>query len=77
METSLKTGFAQIFSCCPTNLSCPNFGGGCSRPRPPPPPARTPMFINQETPLMMKNMPDTFSIDDARLQISPFETVIL
>ena len=23
METSLKTRFAQIFSCCPTNLSCP------------------------------------------------------
>ena len=27
METSLKTGFAQIFSCCPKNLSCPKFGG--------------------------------------------------
>ena len=26
---------------------------------------------------MMKNMPDTFSINDACLQISPFETVIL
>ena len=25
METSLKTGFAQIFSCCPKNLRCPNF----------------------------------------------------
>ena len=37
METSLKTGFAQIFSCCPKNLSCPNFGGGCSPPRPPGP----------------------------------------
>ena len=35
METSLKTGFAQIFSCCPKNLSCPDFGGGCSPPRPP------------------------------------------
>ena len=32
METSLKTGFAQIFSRCPKNLSCPKFGG-----------ARTPM----------------------------------
>ena len=31
METSLKTSFAQIFSCCP------NFGGGCSPPRPPGP----------------------------------------
>ena len=29
MKTSLKTDFAQIFSCCPKNLSCPNFGG-CS-----------------------------------------------
>ena len=37
METSLKPGFAQIFSCCPKNLSCPNFGGGCSPPLPPGP----------------------------------------
>ena len=41
METSLKTGFAQIFSCCPKNLSCPNFGGAAA---PLAPPARTPMF---------------------------------
>ena len=27
METPLTTGFAQIFSCCPNNLSCPKFGG--------------------------------------------------
>ena len=36
METSLKPGFAQIFFCCPENLSCPKFGGGggdCSPPR--------------------------------------------
>ena len=37
MKTSLKAGFAQIFSCCPKNLSCPKFGGGCSPPRPPRP----------------------------------------
>ena len=37
METSLKTGFAQMFSCCPKNLSCPKFGGCCSPPRPPGP----------------------------------------
>ena len=36
METSLKTGFAQVFSCCPKNLSCPNFGGAAAplAPRP-------------------------------------------
>ena len=37
MKTSLKTGFAQIFSCFPKHLSCPKFGGGCSPPRPPGP----------------------------------------
>ena len=40
METSSKTGFAQIFSCCPKNLSYPNFGGAAA---PLAPPARTPM----------------------------------
>ena len=30
METSLKTGFAQIFSCCPKNLSRPKFGGAAA-----------------------------------------------
>ena len=40
METSLKTGFVQIFSCCPKKLSCPKFGGGCIPARPP---ASTPM----------------------------------
>ena len=36
METSLKTGFAQIFSCCPKKLSCPKFGAaaGPLAPRP-------------------------------------------
>ena len=43
METSLKTGFAQIFSCCPKNLSYPNFGGAAA---PLAPPARTPMALN-------------------------------
>ena len=32
--------FAQIFSCCPKNLSCPKFGGAAA---PLAPPARTPM----------------------------------
>ena len=40
METSLKTGFAQISSCCPKNLSCPKFEGAAA---PLAPPARTPM----------------------------------
>ena len=40
METSLKTGFAQIFSRYPKNLSCPKFGGAAA---PLAPPARTPM----------------------------------
>ena len=35
METSLKPGFAQIFSCYPKNPSCPKFGGGA--PLAPPP----------------------------------------
>ena len=43
METSLKTGFAQIFSCCPKNLSCPKFGGAAA---PLAPPARTPMYVH-------------------------------
>ena len=42
METSLKTGFAQIFSSCPKNLSCPKFGGAAA---PLAPPARTPMHL--------------------------------
>ena len=42
METSLKTGFAQIFSCCPKNLSCPKFGGAAAPPRPPGPYAYAP-----------------------------------
>ena len=41
METSLKTDFAQIFSHCPKNLSCPKFGGAAA---PLAPPARTPMY---------------------------------
>ena len=44
METSLKTDFAQIFSRCPKNLSCPKFGGAAA---PLAPPARTPMSITE------------------------------
>ena len=46
METSVKTGFAQIFSCCPKNRSCPNFGGAAA---PLAPPARTPMANMNKT----------------------------
>ena len=46
METSLKTGFAQSFSRCPKNLSCPKFGGAAA---PLAPPARTPMVPPRET----------------------------
>ena len=42
METSLKSGFAQIFSCCPKKLSCPKFGGAAALLAPP---ARTPMTL--------------------------------
>ena len=42
METSLKSGFAQIFSCCPQQLSCPKFGGAAALLAPP---ARTPMTL--------------------------------
>ena len=35
METSLKAGFAQIFSCCRKNLSCPKFGGAAASLTPP------------------------------------------
>ena len=44
MKTSLKAGFAQIFSCCPKNLSCPKFEGAAA---PLAPPARTPMSFTQ------------------------------
>ena len=45
METFLKTGFAQIFSCCPKKRICPKFGGAAA---PLAPPARTPMLIYGE-----------------------------
>ena len=44
METSLKTGFAQNFSRCPKNLSCPKIWGGDAAPLAPP--ARTPMILS-------------------------------
>ena len=46
METSLKTGFAQIFSCCPKKSELPKLWGGCSPPRPPGPYAYGSKFSN-------------------------------
>ena len=44
METSLKTGFAQIFSCCPPKSEFPKiWRGEAAAPLAPPPPASTPM----------------------------------
>ena len=37
METSLKNGFAQIFSCCPKKSELPKLWVGRSPPRPPGP----------------------------------------
>ena len=45
MKTSLKTGFAQIFSCCPQKMGAQKFGAGLQPPLPPiapPPPHRPP-----------------------------------
>ena len=53
METSLKTGFAQIFSRWPKNLSCPKFGGAAA---PLAPPARTPMVFNICKPCLRLNV---------------------
>ena len=37
METSLKTGFAQILSCCPKKSEWPEISGGLQPPSCPPP----------------------------------------
>ena len=38
MKTSLKTGFAQIFSCCPKKAELPKIWGGAAAPLAPPGP---------------------------------------
>ena len=48
MTTFLKAVFAQIFSCCPKNLSCPKFGGAAAPLAPPGPYAYGP----EEDPLL-------------------------
>ena len=45
METSLKTGFAQIFSSCPKKSELPKIWGGCSPPRPPGPYAYASFYV--------------------------------
>ena len=37
MQTSLKTGFAKIFSCCPKKSELPKIWGGLQPPSPPRP----------------------------------------
>ena len=46
METSLKTGFAQIFSCCP------KLGGGSSPPRAPGPYAYDSYYVFTPVPVV-------------------------
>ena len=49
MGASLKTGFAQIFSCCPKNLRCPKFGGAAAPLAPPGPYAYDLMYHPSST----------------------------
>ena len=72
METSLKTGFAQIFSCCPKNLSCPNFGGAAA------PLAPRPVRLCKQLSRCCINFPHelTYQIDGHSLARSMYSHVI-
>ena len=48
METSLTTGFAQIFSRCPKKSELPKIWGGGGVAAPLAPTARTPMAIGKQ-----------------------------
>ena len=61
MPTSLKTGFAQIFSCYPKNLGCPKFGGAAA---PLAPPARTPMHLIEVRDWAAANKTDVITISE-------------
>ena len=61
METSLKAGFAQIFSCCPKILSCPKFGGAAA---PLAPAARTPMGGRGRELSLSRSREENFSCRD-------------
>ena len=65
METSSKTGFAQIFSRCPKNLSCPKFGGAAV---PLAPPARTPMAAEIRFAQLKEEKPPMLFILKKRIQ---------
>ena len=65
METSLKTGFAQILSCCPKNVSCPKFRGGAPAPLPhpfrlPPPPLPPILGPHAYVSIYKSNLADIF-----------------
>ena len=67
METSLKTGFAQIFSCCPKKLSCPKFGGAAA---PLAPSARTPLTKWKViVPFYENDLPETFILRRSRTRL--------
>ena len=69
METSLKTGFAQVFSCCPKNLSCPNFGGAAAPLAPPPRPVR--LCIKAQSNLATQHCPKLWLSLHSTLDPSP------
>ena len=64
METSLKTGFAQIFSRCPKNLSCPKFGGAAA---PLAPPARTPMAMKTRNQKLVRFDPSIVTVKQSSI----------
>ena len=79
VEMSLKTGFAQIFSCCPKNFGCPKFGGVAASLAPP---VRTPMKKRQfqtafeDTPAILTGIEQKYSSSCLIFSILPnfFET---
>ena len=63
METSLKTGFAHIFSCCPKKSELPTIWGGCSPPRPPL--ARTPMISDHPSKCQSQFSPSKYLVGNS------------
>ena len=54
MKTSSKTGFAQIFPCCPPKM------GGCTPPRPPPPGQYAPLNETKKDKLFSKRLRSSY-----------------